>query len=301
MKRDATIPTPALQKDAGYPAEVISSYTQLAHIVPEITAQIPPEEIFTKTLTNTVSAPCGRLSRFYETWKKVTTDPLLLSWIKGYSLLFKKLNKFLQLPHFKLEDYRTASKLITRGAYMAILDLKDAYHLVAIKPSHRKYLRFEFEGTLYEYLCLSFGLCTAPFVFTKLLKPILTLLRGTGYKSVVYLDDFLLISPDSFSCAQNVAVTAWLLLRLGFLFSKKCKPRPHQRCQYLGFVFDSNTMTLSLPQERITAISRLVKRMKSKRYTKIRDFAKFLGSLGACCPSVPHAWVYTKSFEREKT
>ena len=43
---------------------------------------------------------------------------------------------------------------------MAVLDLKDAYYSVPINPQHRKYLRFEFKDTVYEFTCLPNGLAS---------------------------------------------------------------------------------------------------------------------------------------------
>ncbi|KAI8419976.1 hypothetical protein MSG28_008581 [Choristoneura fumiferana] len=40
------------------------------------------------------------------------------------------LNKFLIPQHFKMEDLRTATQLISKDSYMATIDLKDAYFLV---------------------------------------------------------------------------------------------------------------------------------------------------------------------------
>lgn len=33
---------------------------------------------------------------------------------------------------------------------------------------------------------------------------------------------------------------------------------------------------------------------------KIRDFAKFIGTIIACCPAIKYSWIYTKNFEKEK-
>ena len=55
---------------------------------------------------------------------------------------------------------------------MAVVDLKDAYYSVPINLHHRKYLGFEFNGTLYDFTCLPNDLASAPMVFTKLMKPV---------------------------------------------------------------------------------------------------------------------------------
>lgn len=98
---------------------------------------------------------------------------------KRFILNLKNLNKFIKTSHFKMEDYRTSSKLMSQNCYMASVDLKDAYFLVNVIKSQRKYLRFQYKDTLYEFNCLPFGLCTAPYVFTKILKPVMQYLRST--------------------------------------------------------------------------------------------------------------------------
>ena len=46
---------------------------------------------------------------------------------------------------------------------------------------------------MYHFTCLPFGLSSAPWVFTKTLKPILALLRGMGMRLVAYIDDILIL------------------------------------------------------------------------------------------------------------
>ena len=65
------------------------------------------------------------------------------------------------------------------------------YYTVPVNQDHRRYLRFRYQGTLYEFCCLPFGLSSAPRAFTKLLKPVATLLRSMGIRIVIYLDDIL--------------------------------------------------------------------------------------------------------------
>lgn len=83
---------------------------------------------------------------------------------------------------------------------MASIDLQDAYFLVPIAEKYKKFLCFEFNNKLYEFNCLPFGLCTAPYVFTKLLKPVAQKLRSEGLVSVIYLDDILLFGKSKELC-----------------------------------------------------------------------------------------------------
>lgn len=44
----------------------------------------------------------------------------------------KNLNQFIESPHFKMEDFRLACILMKKDSFMAVIDQKDAYHLVPI-------------------------------------------------------------------------------------------------------------------------------------------------------------------------
>ena len=134
-------------------------------------------------------------------------------------LNLKNLNRFISTKHFKLEDGRTVTKLMNQNCFMASLDLKNAYYLVPMHRSSQRYLRFKFDNTLFEFTRLPFGLNTPPYVFTKILKPVVAHLRKRGYRSVIYLDDLLLIGESFSDCLQNVAETQRLLQDLGFIIN----------------------------------------------------------------------------------
>ncbi|XP_039305200.1 uncharacterized protein LOC120357772 [Solenopsis invicta] len=136
-----------------------------------------------------------------------------------FILNLKKLNEFIKTEHFKLEDIRTARDLIQPNCFMATIDLKDAYYLVPIAETNKKFLRFIFDKQIYEFNCLPFGLSTAPFVFTKLMKPPITRLREHGFTSVIYLDDILLLGESKEKCTKNVQETRLLLEKLGFIIN----------------------------------------------------------------------------------
>ena len=73
-------------------------------------------------------------------------------------LNLKKLNQYITYHHFKMESLQSAVQLLKKDYWMAVLDLKDAYYSVPINIEHKKFLRFEFKGSLYEFTCLPNGL-----------------------------------------------------------------------------------------------------------------------------------------------
>ena len=123
---------------------------------------------------------------------------------------------------------------------MTKIDLKDGYFLIPVHKKHKKYLRFSFRGVLYEFNAIPFGLSTAPYLFTKLVKPVVAWLRQKGFKSVVYLDDFLMIGTSREECRENARKSKNLLESLGLIISygKKIFEPSHQ-CKSFGFILDS--------------------------------------------------------------
>ena len=109
---------------------------------------------------------------------------------KRFILNLKSLNKFIDAPHIKIEDVKTALKLMAKDCFMASMDLKDAYFLIPIHQKYKKFLKFVFNGKLYEFNVVPFGISSAPYLFTKLLKSVAQYLRSRGFISVFYLDEF---------------------------------------------------------------------------------------------------------------
>ena len=68
---------------------------------------------------------------------------------------------------------------------MFAFDLKSGYHHIDVAPHHRKYLGFEWGGKFYTFAVLPFGLSSAPYVFTKVMRVLVQLWRSKGLKSVV--------------------------------------------------------------------------------------------------------------------
>ena len=109
-------------------------------------------------------------------------------------LNLRYLNQFLYMQQFKYEDLRIAALLFEKHEYLFKFDLKSGYHHVDIYPEHQKYLGFQWnkeggEAGFYMFAVLPFGLSTACYIFTKLMRPLVRFWRGRGLKAIVYLDD----------------------------------------------------------------------------------------------------------------
>ena len=61
---------------------------------------------------------------------------------------------------------------------MTKLDMQYAYYFIPIDKQSRRYLQFIFEGNLYQFKVLVFGLSTASRIFTKVMKPVVAFNRA---------------------------------------------------------------------------------------------------------------------------
>ncbi|KAJ8910794.1 hypothetical protein NQ315_004519 [Exocentrus adspersus] len=151
-----------------------------------------------------------------------------------------------------MEDIRTVCRLLQKNMFLSSIDLKDAYFLLLIAQEHRKYLRFVFQNVLYEFSVLPFGLASAPYAFTKILKPVVQYLMSNGVICVNYLDDFLILGCTEQECSRNVEFALDTLASLGFIVNiEKSVLQPSKKCKFLGSIFNTCNLTLTLPSDKI--------------------------------------------------
>lgn len=95
---------------------------------------------------------------------------------------------------------------------MAKMDLQDAYLSVPIAPEFYRFLRFSWNDKQYELKILPFGLSSAPRLFTKLMRPVIGILRGMGLRLVVYLDNILFMNVSEEGLRNDVHAALSLFL-----------------------------------------------------------------------------------------
>ena len=97
----------------------------------------------------------------------------------------RHVNSFIFKQKSKCEDLSVAIQIFDQGCHLFKFDLKSGYHHIEIFPAHRKFLTFAWDfgtGSLryFQFCVLPFGLSSAPFIFTKMFKPLLKSWRSRG-------------------------------------------------------------------------------------------------------------------------
>jgi hypothetical protein len=211
----------------------------------------------------------------------------------------KHLNSFIQYEHFKMEGLDSVKFIMRKDDWMVKVDLTDAYFVVPVAVEHQKFLRFVWKGQFYQYVCLAFGLCSAPRVFTKILKPVVAWLRAQGVRLVIYLDDFLIMADSISLLRKHLDLTINILNHLGFLINeKKSVFTPSQVIEFLGTVVDSNRLSFSLPLAKVRKVTHLCEKALQAEKISLRQLATVIGNFSWAIPTVPFAQAHFRSLQR---
>ena len=127
------------------------------------------------------------------------------------------LNSFVRHHHFKIEDLKVVADSLRPLDFMCKIDLRAAYFSVPIHQVHQKLLLFHFRNVTYQFKCRPFCLTSAPWVFTKMLKPLIVYVRRLGLRICIYLDDMLILNSQREGAMRDAMLMLHLLENLRFV------------------------------------------------------------------------------------
>ena len=142
------------------------------------------------------------------------------------------------------------SDLVCPNGWVSKVDLTPAYYAVPVAQESKNFLAFHWQVRVYHFLRMPCnGFNQAHREFTKLLKPVAADLRALAFRTwCFYLDDIFLTGSTLTSTTADLEYGRECLMFLRFVFNdKKWSTVPEQRLDILGFLIDSQTMNLSLP------------------------------------------------------
>jgi hypothetical protein len=214
-------------------------------------------------------------------------------------LNLKKLNSFVRYEHFKMEGMESVKYLIRKNDWLVKVDLRDAYFTVPLAAEHQKFVRLLWKGNFYQYRCLPFGLCSAPRVFTKILKPVVAFLRERGIRLVIYLDDVLIMASSKDLVLQHLHLVIGLFTSLGFLVNaEKSVFLPSQEIEFLGVIIDSVSLSFSLPPGKVVKVTHMCEKALRADKISLRHLASIMGHFSWAIPTVAFAQAHYRNLQR---
>ena len=235
----------------------------------------------------------------------------------------------------RYETLRVLQRLARRGDWMVSFDLKDGYHAVGIHEEHRRYMTFALPpapgsppGAPPRYIrcaALPFGWLASPYIFTKVMRVMVRMLRAPGaatferlrrrtasgraamlrlgsrgdpwvrgMRVLPYVDDFLALAAtreEALRCRERIE---YVLNRLGITrHPEKGYWEPTQRLEHLGLEVDTEAGLFLIPPSKLKELARravgvMTVAAADRRLVPVRQLAGFVGfaqSVELACPA----------------
>ena len=174
------------------------------------------------------------------------------------------------------------------GAWIWTADAQDAYLRVPVNKQSWKYMGFKWFGMIFIICSLAFGLASACRIYTEFADAVLwIILHNCGDLFWVrkllclyhYLDDFFGGHKDRAIAERQFKAVLYWFDKLGIpTTAKKCCP-PTQTPRILGFIYDTRTQMVSVPDDKVIRIVGEIKRVVRWRKITKRDLLKIIGKL----------------------
>jgi len=136
-------------------------------------------------------------------------------------------------------------------------------------------------------------------VFTKLLKPVIGLLRQIGTRLVIYLDDILILHQSKQQLEVLVTQICQLFEALGLMINrKKSLLSPIQLLEFLGFQVCSTTLRFLIPREKLRKIWQDAHHLLQQTTVSLRELARFIGKTTATVRALPAAPLHYRAIQK---
>ena len=120
------------------------------------------------------------------------------------------------------------------------------------------------------------------------------------HESVVFIDDTLLFGQNYDQCKENVIATVTALETLGFVIHPtKSVLQPVQKICFLGFVLDSENMTVTLLGDKITKVALACQNFLDISSPK-QTVCEVIGLLVSALPGVCYGKLYLQHLQFDK-
>lgn len=207
---------------------------------------------------------------------------------KRLILDLRVINSHILKQSIKYDDLRTALTFIQKSGWMIKFDIHAAFHSVEIYPPHTNFLGFTwtFDNTkvYFKFLVLPFGISSAPYVFTKLTRPLVKKWRGAGFQVLMYLDDGFCHNADNKLLYTQSNIIRHDLISSGFIPNEeKSVWVPVQNLIFLGVNLNTASGVMNIPEERLNKVriclADIMKDTLVPRPVHIKKLARFVGCI----------------------
>lgn len=212
-------------------------------------------------------------------------------------------NEFMEDRKFQYEMLTGYTTQLSPGDHLFSWDLQNAFFHIPLAPADQKRLAFRVGDRVFIPLVLPFGLKLAPFVLTKVLRPVVGYLQRLGIAVLAYMDDFCGRPPgkppDPAEAATQTRVKVLELFRsLGLaVHPTKGEEVGTTKMPILGYVLDTSKREITLPDSRLAGLIAAAGALTSgacsaSRRVSFKALQRFTGKAVSCSLALPAGRLY---------
>ena len=217
-------------------------------------------------------------------------NPLTVSMKHGKQRLvldLRYINKYLNKQACKIEGAETLMRYLPGATHLYGFDLKAGYHHVDMHPSQHCLLGFAYpdhtgKHRFFTFKVLPFGLSSAGFIFTKVLRVLIRHWRAQMIRVVTFFDDGLGTAQSIQEGLLHSNIVHTDLILAGFVPNKsKSIWYPSAVLAWLGFIYDLINKMIKASPDKVGRTSKIIADVLAMDRIPVRTLASAVGSITA--------------------
>ena len=217
-----------------------------------------------------------------------------LSWPDGFSVnngidkdLYLGKTHDMHLPTIDLMEKEILQ--CGKGCYLYKTDLSRGYRQLRVDPIDWPLLGFKYEESYFMDICPPFGLRSAAMMMQRTSEAVAFIQDKEGHKVFPYIDDFGGAKKSKHMAGVALGSLQESLVGLGLDEAKHKVCLPSQIMVWLGILFNTSSMTMSIPDGKLGEIMEDLGHWKNRIHATRREMQSIIGALqfvAKVCPPV---------------
>ena len=179
------------------------------------------------------------------------------------------------------------------GAWLYKTDLARGYRQLRVDPLDWPLLGFRHQDGWFLDICPPFGLRSSAMCMQRTAEAICFIHAGEGYLSRPYLDDFGGAEASNERASQALDTLQRIMRELGIAEAIHKVHRPSQRMIWLGILYDSVAMRMSIPVPKMEEIMQIMEDWEGRNRASRREVQSLLGLLQFVASVSPPVRIFT--------
>lgn len=199
----------------------------------------------------------------------------------------KAINEFANNIPFRMMQHEDAYALLQPTAFMAKVDIANAFRTVGLHHADRKLTCFKWEFNGVTRYCIdkraTMGHASSPSFFCRLSQAVRAIMAAEGHEaSVVFVDDFFIIDLERDVCEEARRSLSRLLSSLGFEEKEEKREGPIQDMVFLGLRYETNRdahgdMLVSVPEDKLRKAETTARSLSNRAEISLKELQSAVG------------------------